>query len=152
MKKGIWLLLFASMVVFLIGCLIKGLENDKNQLLEVTDSNDNVLSQTTDNDIIEKLVKKEKIEQWMDIEKIPDGSQKLYTFHSYEQIENSNEISYGKEVLYKKAGNYYIESVDNNIDCAKIPHVAGNYLMEFAQHKSQITNKEDIFSKWQKED
>lgn len=38
MKKGIWLLLFASMVVFLIGCLIKGLENDKNQLLEVTDS------------------------------------------------------------------------------------------------------------------
>lgn len=149
MKKGIWFLFFCGMAIFLIGYSIKESENDKNQLLEVTDSNDNVISQTTDNNIIEKLVKKEKMEQWMDIEKIPDDAQKLYTFHSYEQLENSDEISYAKEILYKKAGNYYIEDQgDNTVDYMKIPNVAGNYLMEFAQHKSNQKDKKDIFSKW----
>lgn len=162
-KKGIGILFFCIGFILLVGCSQKEsyvdyVDNDKNQLLEVMDSKNNIIRQTTDNRVIAELVSNEKIEEWIEVEKLPLNTEKLYVFYSYEQItesifinETDSNISSGQETLYRSDEAYYIKDVDDDGDITyeKIPDSVGSYLVEFAREKSDIRDKQDIFSEWE---
>ncbi|MCC0630135.1 MULTISPECIES: hypothetical protein [unclassified Clostridioides] len=129
---------------------------DKKQLLEVADSNGDVIRQTTDNDIITDYVLNKEIDEWTYAKEIPVNHEKLYTFASYELItepvfldETDSNISYSLETLYKSDENFYVEvNSEGETTYNKIPNSAGNYLITFAKHKSDIQDKQKIFSTW----
>lgn len=156
--------LFCKFIVLIIsslliaGCSEQDEYDDKKQLLEVSIPSGEVIRQTTDNKTITELVKREKIEQWEEIKAIPPMSEALYIFTSYEAItdplflENDEEfdISMGKMTLYKNDKNYYIEYyIESAIDYMQIPTSAGEYLEEFASHKSKIEDKASLFTLWE---
>ena len=143
LQEVIILKLFCKFIVLIIsslliaGCSEQDEYDDKKQLLEVSIPSGEVIRQTTDNKTITELVKREKIEQWEEIEAIPPMSEALYIFTSYEAItdplflENDEafDISMGKMTLYKNDKNYYIEYyIESAIDYMQIPTSAGEYL------------------------
>lgn len=174
------MIVLACMCVFLAfsitGCDGKAEENaaveqsgsensnlEKHQLMEIIDaSTEESVGVITDNNKIYEIIEHEMIEQWEYLEKLPDDSQKLWTFKSYEVV---TELTYLKDKkpwvtvsqmdLYMAENSCFIveQSLDRDSDTevviAKIPDSAKEYLLELTQNNGNISSaKDELIKQW----
>lgn len=124
------------------------------------DSNDNVIRQVTDNRVITEFTKSEEIEDWEEVNMISANAEKKCQFVTYALVTNSaytdnseTLISIDKEILYSDGENCFLEESSQETSLSetfyhKIPDSAGTYLVKFADEKSELQNKQNIFATW----
>lgn len=144
-------------ILCLSACACKSVDTESNisQFIEVANADGEIVRQVTDEQTIIKLTENERIEEWEEVHKVPDNAKKLYVFTTYALVtdpafQNSDEpeITVDQEILYFDGTDYYLEESSNEVVIDKIPKTVGEYLIKFADEKSVIEDKENIFSSW----
>lgn len=166
--------IFAFLMCILMGLGLMGCQEakesgyseidlEKKQLLEIFDvSSGQSIGIITDNQKIYEIIENEMIPQWEYLDELPVGSQKLYTFKSYEVVTDpiflKNDmpwITIFNTDLYEVDDNYYIvaQSLDEDSDAAttiaKIPDSVGTYLQELTKENLDTSlDKSEIMRGW----
>ncbi|MDD3415827.1 MAG: hypothetical protein PHY47_17770 [Lachnospiraceae bacterium] len=163
MKKQTTLVICSLLFAILLSaCSQTKSDGTTKQLIEVMNSNGKIVRQETDNEKITALTKNEQIQEWTDVDSIPEKAENLYEFTTYMLVtdpayksSSDSEIDVDKETLYYDGENYYLKENDFSQSTAAfnmIPYKAGTYLVDFAKNTSETMDKDTIFASWGVED
>lgn len=161
MKKLLFILLFAFNTIGIYGCGQK--ENfsnveEKKQFTEIMTASGETIGIIDNNKEIERFVKQLDIESWNDMEQLPEDTDLVYRYISYEIIDEPIFLQDGKqfvhmstlELYFSDKGEYIIRDYDQEIETiARIPEKAGQFLNapEDLELNKHITAK-DILDGW----
>ncbi len=161
MKKLLPMLLFAFSAIGIYGCSQKEyLSNveEKKQFIEIITASDEMIGIVDNNKEIERFVKQLDIESWNDMEQLPEDIDLVYSYISYEVIDEPIFLQDGKQLVNKSTlefyisqkGEYIIRDYNQEIEAiARISEKAGQFLNapEDLDLNKNITAK-DILDGW----
>lgn len=161
MKKLLFVLLFAYSTIGIYGCGQK--ENfsnveEKKQFTEIMTASGEAIGIIDNNKEIERFVKQLDIESWNDMEQLPEDTDLVYRYISYEVIDEPIFLQDGKQLVHMSTlelyisdkGEYIVRDYDQEIETiARISEEAGQFLNapENFDLNKHITAK-DILDGW----
>ena len=161
MKKILLVLLFAFSAIGIYGCSQREYfpnVEEKKQFMEVITASGEMIGIIDDNKEIERFVKQLDIESWNDMEQLPEDSDLVYSYISYEVIDEPIFLQDGTPLVHMSTlefyisnkGEYIIRDYDQEIEAiARISENAGRFLNapEDLELNKNITAK-DILDEW----
>ena len=165
MKRLLFILLFAFSAIGIYGCSQKEYfsnaeENveEKRQFTEIMTASGETIGIIDNNKEIERLVKQLDIEAWNHMEQLPEDTDLVYRYISYEVIDEPIFLQDGKQFVHMSTlelyisdkGEYIIRDYDQEIETiARISEKAGQFLNapEDLELNKHITAK-DILDGW----
>ncbi len=161
MKNLLFILLFAFSVMGIYGCSQKEYFSnveEKKQFIEIITASGEMIGIIDNNKEIERLVKQLDIESWNDMEQLPEDIDLVYSYISYEVIDEPIFLQDGKQLVHMSTlelyisdkGEYIIRDYDQEIETiARISEKAGRFLNapEDLELNKNITAK-DILDGW----
>ena len=161
MKKILFILLFAFSAMGIYGCSQKEYssnDEDKKQFTEIITASGETIGIIDNNKEIERFVKQLDIESWNDMEQLPEDIDLVYSYISYEVIDEPIFLQDGKQLVNKSTlefyisskGEYIIRDYNQEIEAiARISEKAGQFLNapEDLELNKNITAK-DILDGW----
>ena len=161
MKKLLFILLFAVSIIGIYGCTQKEDSSnieEKKQFIEVTTASDEMVGIIDNNKEIEKFEKQLDINSWNYMEQLPEGSNLVYHYISYEVIDEPVFLKDGTplvnmstlELYISGTGEYIIRDYDQEAETiAGISEKAGQFLRapeDLALNKDMTAD--DILDEW----
>lgn len=161
MKKILLILLFAFSAIGIYGCSQKEYFSnveEKIQFIEIITASDEMIGIIDNNKEIERFIKQLDIESWNYMEQLPEDRDLVYSYISYEvideplflqdktQLVNMNTL----ELYISSKGEYIIRNYAQGVETiARIPEKAGRFLNapEDLDLNKQMTAK-DILDGW----
>lgn len=161
MKKILLILLFAFSAIGIYGCSQKEYFSnveEKVQFIEIITASDEIIGIIDNNKEIERFIKQLDIESWNYMEQLPEDRDLVYSYISYEvideplflqdktQLVNMNTL----ELYISSKGEYIIRNYAQGVETiARIPEKAGRFLNapEDLDLNKQMTAK-DILDGW----
>ncbi len=161
MKKLLLILLFAFHAIGIYGCSQKEYFSnveEKRQFTEIITASGEMIGIIDNNKEIERFVKQLDIESWNDMEQLPEDIDLVYSYISYEVIDEPIFLPDGiplvhmstLELYISDKGEYIIRDYDQEIETiARISEKAGQFLNapEDLELNKNITAK-DILDGW----
>ena len=161
MKNLLFILLFAFSVMGIYGCSQKEYFSnveEKKQFIEIITASGEMIGIIDNNKEIERFVKQLDIKSWNDMEQLPEDIDLVYSYISYEVIDEPIFLQDGKQLVHKSTlefyisskGEYIIRDYDQEIETiARISEKAGRFLNapEDLELNKNITAK-DILDGW----
>ena len=161
MKKLLFILLFAFSAIGIYGCSQKEYfsnDEEKKQFTEIITASGETIGIIDNNKEIERFVKQLDIESWNDMEQLPEDIDLVYSYISYEVIDEPIFLQDGKQLVNKSTLEFYISSKGEYIirdynqeigAIARISEEAGQFLNapEDLELNKNITAK-DILDGW----
>ena len=161
MKNLLFILLFAFSVMGIYGCSQKEYFSnveEKKQFIEIITASGEMIGIIDNNKEIERFVKQLDIESWNDMEQLPEDIDLVYSYISYEVIDEPIFLPDGiplvhmstLELYISDKGEYIIRDYDQEIETiARISEKAGRFLNapEDLELNKNITAK-DILDGW----
>lgn len=161
MKKLLFILLFAFSVMGIYGCSQKEYFSnveEKKQFIEIITASGEMIGIIDNNKEIERFVKQLDIKSWNDMEQLPEDIDLVYSYISYEVIDEPIFLQDGKQLVHMSTlelyisdkGEYIIRDYDQEIETiARISEKAGRFLNvpEDLDLNKHITAK-DILDGW----
>ncbi len=161
MKKILLILLFAFHAIGIYGCSQKEYFSnveEKRQFTEIITASGEMIGIIDNNKEIERFVKQLDIESWNDMEQLPEDIDLVYSYISYEVIDEPIFLQDGKQLVNKSTLELYISSKGEYIirdynqeaeTIARISEKAGQFLNvpEDLELNKNITSK-DILDGW----
>ncbi len=161
MKKLLFILLFAFSAIGIYGCSQKEYfsnDEEKKQFTEIITASGETIGIIDDNKEIERFVKQLDIKSWNDMEQLPEDIDLVYSYISYEVIDEPIFLQDGKQLVNKSTlefyisskGEYIIRDYNQEIEAiARISEKAGQFLNapEDLDLNKNITAK-DILDGW----
>ncbi len=161
MKNLLFILLFAFSVMGIYGCSQKEYFSnveEKKQFIEIITASGEMIGIIDNNKEIERFVKQLDIESWNDMEQLPEDIDLVYSYISYEVIDEPIFLQDGKQLVHMSTlelyisdkGEYIIRDYDQEIETiARISEKAGRFLNapEDLELNKNITAK-DILDGW----
>ena len=161
MKNLLFILLFAFSVMGIYGCSQKEYFSnveEKKQFIEIITASGEMIGIIDNNKEIERFVKQLDIESWNDMEQLPEDIDLVYSYISYEVIDEPIFLQDGKQLVNKSTLEFYISSKGEYIirdynqeieTIARISEKAGRFLNapEDLELNKNITAK-DILDGW----
>lgn len=162
MKKGLLIfLLFAFSAIGIYGCSQKEYVSnaeEKKQFIEIITASDERIGIIDKNKEIERFVKQLDMESWNDMEQLPEDSDLVYRYISYEVIDEHLFLQDGKQLVNRSTlefyisgkGEYTIRDYDQEAETiAGISEKAGRFLNapEDLELNKDMTAK-DILDEW----
>ncbi len=161
MKNLLFILLFAFSVMGIYGCSQKEYFSnveEKKQFIEIITASGEMIGIIDNNKEIERFVKQLDIESWNDMEQLPEDIDLVYSYISYEVIDEPIFLQDGKQLVHMSTlelyisdkGEYIIRDYDQEIETiARISEKAGRFLNvpEDLDLNKHITAK-DILDGW----
>ena len=161
MKKLLLILLFAFHAIGIYGCSQKEYFSnveEKRQFTEIITASGEMIGIIDNNKEIERFVKQLDIESWNDMEQLPEDIDLVYSYISYEVIDEPIFLQDGKQLVNKSTlefyisqkGEYIIRDYNQEIEAiARISEKAGQFLNapEDLELNKNITSK-DILDGW----
>ncbi len=161
MKKLLFILLFAFSVMGIYGCSQKEYFSnveEKKQFIEIITASGEMIGIIDNNKEIERFVKQLDIKSWNDMEQLPEDIDLVYSYISYEVIDEPIFLQDGiplvhmstLELYISDKGEYIIRDYDQEIETiARISEKAGRFLNvpEDLDLNKHITAKE-ILDEW----
>ena len=161
MKKLLLILLFALSAMGIYGCSQKehfSNVEEKRQFIEIITASGEMIGIIDNNKEIERFVKQLDIESWNDMEQLPEDIDLVYSYISYEVIDEPIFLPDGiplvhmstLELYISDKGEYIIRDYDQEIETiARISEKAGRFLNapEDLELNKNITAK-DILDGW----
>ncbi len=161
MKNLLFILLFAFSVMGIYGCSQKEYFSnveEKKQFIEIITASGEMIGIIDNNKEIERFVKQLDIESWNDMEQLPEDIDLVYSYISYEVIDEPIFLQDGKQLVHMSTlelyisdkGEYIIRDYDQEIETiARISEKAGQFLNapEDLELNKNITAK-DILDGW----
>ena len=161
MKKILLILLFAFSAIGIYGCSQKEYFSnveEKKQFTEIITASGEMIGIIDNNKEIERFVKQLDIESWNDMEQLPEDIDLVYSYISYEVIDEPIFLQDGKQLVNKSTLEFYISSKGEYIirdynqeveTIARISEKAGRFLNapEDLDLNKNITAK-DILDGW----
>ena len=161
MKKILLILLFAFSAIGIYGCSQKEYFSnveEKKQFTEIITASGEMIGIIDNNKEIERFVKQLDIESWNDMEQLPEDIDLVYSYISYEVIDEPIFLQDGKQLVNKSTLEFYISSKGEYIirdynqeieTIAGISEKAGRFLNapEDLELNKNITAK-DILDGW----
>ena len=161
MKKILFILLFAFSAIGIYGCHQKEYLNnveEKKQFTEIITASGEMIGIIDNNKEIERFVKQLDIKSWNDMEQLPEDIDLVYSYISYEVIDEPIFLQDGKQFVHMSTlelyisskGEYMIRDYDQEIETiARISEKAGQFLNapEDLELNKNITAK-DILDEW----
>ena len=161
MKKILLILLFAFSAIGIYGCSQKEYFSnveEKKQFTEIITASGEMIGIIDNNKEIERFVKQLDIESWNYMEQLPEDIDLVYSYISYEVIDEPIFLQDGKQLVNKSTLEFYISSKGEYIirdynqeigAIARISEEAGQFLNapEDLELNKNITAK-DILDGW----
>lgn len=161
MKKILLILLFAFSAIGIYGCSQKEYFSnveEKKQFTEIITASGEMIGIIDNNKEIERFVKQLDIESWIDMEQLPEDIDLVYSYISYEVIDEPIFLQDGKqlvnmstlELYISSKGEYIIRDYNQEVEIiARISEKAGQFLNapEDLDLNKHITAK-DILDGW----
>ncbi len=161
MKNLLFILLFAFSVMGIYGCSQKEYFSnveEKKQFIEIITASGEMIGIIDNNKEIERFVKQLDIKSWNDMEQLPEDIDLVYSYISYEVIDEPIFLQDGKQLVHMSTlelyisdkGEYIIRDYDQEIETiARISEKAGQFLNapEDLDLNKNITAK-DILDGW----
>lgn len=161
MKKLLFILLFAFSAMGIYGCSQKEYFSnveDKKQFTEIITASGEMIGIIDNNKEIERFVKQLDIKSWNDMEQLPEDIDLVYSYISYEVIDEPIFLPDGiplvhmstLELYISDKGEYIVRDYDQEIETiARISEKAGRFLNtpEDLDLNKHITAKE-ILDEW----
>ncbi len=161
MKNLLFILLFAFSVMGIYGCSQKEYFSnveEKKQFIEIITASGEMIGIIDNNKEIERFVKQLDIKSWNDMEQLPEDIDLVYSYISYEVIDEPIFLQDGKQLVHMSTlelyisdkGEYIIRDYDQEIETiARISEKAGRFLNapEDLDLNKNITAK-DILDGW----
>ncbi len=161
MKKLLFILLFAFSVMGIYGCSQKEYFSnveEKKQFIEIITASGEMIGIIDNNKEIERFVKQLDIKSWNYMEQLPEDTELVYSYISYEVIDEPIFLQDGKQLVHMSTlelyisdkGEYIIRDYDQEIETiARISEKAGRFLNvpEDLDLNKHITAK-DILDGW----
>ncbi len=161
MKNLLFILLFAFSVMGIYGCSQKEYFSnveEKKQFIEIITASGEMIGIIDNNKEIERFVKQLDIKSWNDMEQLPEDIDLVYSYISYEVIDEPIFLQDGKQLVHMSTlelyisdkGEYIIRDYDQEIETiARISEKAGRFLNapEDLELNKNITAK-DILDGW----
>jgi len=161
MKKILLILLFAFHAIGIYGCSQKEYFSnveEKRQFTEIITASGEMIGIIDNNKEIERFVKQLDIESWNYMEQLPEDIDLVYSYISYEVIDEPIFLQDGKQLVNKSTLELYISSKGEYIirdynqeaeTIARISEKAGQFLNvpEDLELNKNITSK-DILDGW----
>ena len=161
MKNLLFILLFAFSVMGIYGCSQKEYFSnveEKKQFIEIITASGEMIGIIDNNKEIERFVKQLDIKSWNDMEQLPEDIDLVYSYISYEVIDEPIFLQDGKqlvnmstlELYISDKGEYIIRDYNQEIETiARISEKAGRFLNapEDLELNKNITAK-DILDGW----
>ncbi len=165
MKRLLFILLFAFSAIGIYGCSQKEyfsnaeeIVEEKRQFTEIMTASGETIGIIDNNKEIERLVKQLDIEAWNHMEQLPEDTDLVYRYISYEVIDEPIFLQDGKQFVHMSTlelyisdkGEYIIRDYDQEIETiARISEKAGQFLNapEDLDLNKNITAK-DILDGW----
>ena len=161
MKKILLILLFAFSAIGIYGCSQKEYFSnveEKKQFTEIITASGEMIGIIDNNKEIERFVKQLDIESWNDMEQLPEDIDLVYSYISYEVIDEPIFLQDGIQLVHMSTlelyisdkGEYIIRDYDQEIETiARISEKAGRFLNapEDLELNKNITAK-DILDGW----
>ena len=161
MKRLLFILLFAFSAIGIYGCSQKEYfsnDEEKKQFTEIITASGETIGIIDDNKEIERFVKQLDIKSWNDMEQLPEDIDLVYSYISYEVIDEPIFLQDGKQLVHMSTlelyisdkGEYIIRDYDQEIETiARISEKAGQFLNapEDLELNKDITAKE-ILDGW----
>ena len=161
MKKLLFILLFAFSAMGIYGCSQKEYFSnveEKKQFIEIITASGEMIGIIDNNKEIERFVKQLDIKSWNDMEQLPEDIDLVYSYISYEVIDEPIFLQDGKQLVHMSTlelyisdkGEYIIRDYDQEIETiARISEKAGRFLNapEDLELNKNITAK-DILDGW----
>ncbi len=161
MKKLLFILLFAFSAMGIYGCSQKEYFSnveEKKQFIEIITASGEMIGIIDNNKEIERFVKQLDIKSWNDMEQLPEDIDLVYSYISYEVIDEPIFLQDGKQLVHMSTlelyisdkGEYIIRDYDQEIETiARISEKAGRFLNvpEDLDLNKHITAK-DILDGW----
>lgn len=161
MKKLLFILLFAFSAMGIYGCSQKEYFSnveEKKQFIEIITASGEMIGIIDNNKEIERFVKQLDIKSWNDMEQLPEDIDLVYSYISYEVIDEPIFLPDGiplvhmstLELYISDKGEYIIRDYDQEIETiARISEKAGRFLNvpEDLDLNKHITAK-DILDGW----
>ncbi len=161
MKNLLFILLFAFSVMGIYGCSQKEYFSnveEKKQFIEIITASGEMIGIIDNNKEIERFVKQLDIKSWNDMEQLPEDIDLVYSYISYEVIDEPIFLPDGiplvhmstLELYISDKGEYIIRDYDQEIETiARISEKAGRFLNapEDLELNKNITAK-DILDGW----
>ena len=161
MKKILLILLFAFSAIGIYGCSQKEYFSnveEKKQFTEIITASGEMIGIIDNNKEIERFVKQLDIESWNDMEQLPEDIDLVYSYISYEVIDEPIFLQDGKQLVNRSTlelyisskGEYIIRDYNQEVETiAGISEKAGRFLNapEDLELNKNITAK-DILDGW----
>ncbi len=161
MKKILLILMLAFSAIGIYGCRQKEYfsnDKEKKQFIEISTASDEMIGIIDNNKEIERFVKQLDIESWNDMEQLPEDIDLVYSYISYEVIDEPIFLQDGKQLVNKSTlelyisskGEYIIRDYNQEVEAiARISEKAGQFLNapEDLELNKNITAK-DILDEW----
>lgn len=161
MKKLLLILLFAVSIIGIYGCIQKEYFSnveEKKQFIEIITASDEVVGIIDNNKEIERFVKQLDIESWNYMEQLPEDRNLVYSYISYEVIDEPLFLQDEAQSVNMSTLELYISSKDEYIirnyaqgveTIARISEKAGQFLNspEDLDLNKHMTAK-DILDEW----
>jgi len=161
MKKILLILMLAFSAIGIYGCRQKEYfsnDKEKKQFIEISTASDEMIGIIDNNKEIERFVKQLDIESWNYMEQLPEDIDLVYSYISYEVIDEPIFLPDGiplvhmstLELYISDKGEYIIRDYDQEIETiARISEKAGRFLNapEDLELNKNITAK-DILDGW----
>ncbi len=161
MKKILLILMLAFSAIGIYGCRQKEYfsnDKEKKQFIEISTASDEMIGIIDNNKEIERFVKQLDIESWNYMEQLPEDIDLVYSYISYEVIDEPIFLQDGKqfvnmstlELYVSSKGEYIIRDYNQEIGAiARISEKAGRFLNapEDLDLNKNITAK-DILDGW----
>ena len=161
MKKILFILLFAFSTIGIYGCSqteYSSNDEEKKQFTEIISASGEMIGIIDNNKEIERFVKQLDIESWNYMEQLPEDMDLVYSYISYEVIDEPIFLQDGKQLVNKSTlefyisskGEYIIRDYNQEIEViARISEEAGQFLNvpEDLELNKDITAK-DILDGW----
>lgn len=140
MKKLLFILLFAFSAIGIYGCSQKEYFNnveEKKQFIEIITASDEMIGIIDNNEAIERFVKQLDIESWNYMEQLPEDRDLVYSYISYEVIDEplflqdeTQLVNMSTLELYiSSKGEYVIRNYAQGVETiARIPEKVGRFL------------------------
>ena len=162
MKKILLILLFAFSAIGIYGCSQKEYFSnveEKKQFTEIITASGEMIGIIDNNKEIERFVKQLDIESWNDMEQLPEDIDLVYSYISYEVIDEPIFLQDGKQLVNRSTlelyisskGEYIIRDYNQEVETiAGISEKAGRFLNapEDLDLNKHITAK-DILDGWE---
>ncbi len=161
MKKILLILMLAFSAIGIYGCRQKEYfsnDKEKKQFIEISTASDEMIGIIDNNKEIERFVKQLDIESWNYMEQLPEDIDLVYSYISYEVIDEPIFLQDGKqfvnmstlELYVSSKGEYIIRNYNQEVGAiARISEKAGRFLNapEDLDLNKNITAK-DILDGW----